>query len=200
MLDPIVFIDYIDRFSYPAIFIISLLSGHLIPFPEDVILLVSGYLASAGFINPYYACIAGILGILVGDNILYQLSKKGSSRVRRLREYVRVRLLPREAFVRKHIRAVIFVSRFVPFFRSLSPVVAGVLDIPRKTFQIYNSIGVLIYVPIMIAVGYLFESNVNNLVERVDTYRHIFFIAILIFFGLLIAYWGNRRINRFLKK
>jgi membrane protein DedA with SNARE-associated domain len=200
MVDSSVLIDYVDQFSYLGIFIISLLSGHLIPFPEDVILLISGYLASAGFINPYYAGLAGILGIFVGDNILYQLSKKGSSKVQRLREYVRVRLATREAFVRKHIRLVIFLSRFVPFFRSLSPVVAGVLDVPRKTFQFYNFLGMAIYVPAMVAIGYVFESNVNNLVDRVDALRHTLFIVLIIMVGVVIAFLGNRRINRFLKK
>lgn len=195
MLDPIVFIDYVDQFSYGAIFLISLLSGHFIPLPEDVILLVSGYLASAGFVNPYYAGLSAMLGILIGDSILYRLSRSDSKWVRRLREHVRRRMLIREVFVKKHIRLVIFFSRFVPFFRSLGPVVAGILKVPKKVFQLYNFLGMIIYVPLTITIGYLFESQVNNLVEKADAVRHGMFITLIAVAGIALAVWLNRKLD-----
>ena len=200
-LDPTVLIDYVDQFSYAGIFVISLLSGHLIPFPEDVILLIAGYLSSAGFINPYYAIAAAILGILVGDNILYSLSKSDSKYIHKVREYVyRSRLLKREDIIRAHIRKAIFLSRFVPFFRTIGPVVAGTLKIRRSTFQLYNFLGMGVYVPVMVGIGYFFESKMTQLVAKVESVRHWIFIGLLVAIGIVAAYLGNRKIDRFLRE
>lgn len=199
MFDAIAIFDFVDHFSYPGIFLISLLSGHLVPFPEDIILLISGYLSSAGFLNPYYAGIASMLGILMGDTILYSLSRSDSKSVHRLREYVRKRLVVREELIKKHVRKVIFFSRFIPFLRSLGPVIAGILKVPRKTFQLYNFLGMVVYVPLAITIGYLFESRVNSLVQKADAFRHSMFILLIVVLGVAIAVWANRRIDRFLK-
>ncbi len=195
MFDPIVFIDYVDQFSYGAIFLISLLYGHFIPLQEDVILLVSGYLASAGFVNPYYAGLSAMLGVLIGDSILYRLSRSDSKWVHRLREHVRRRMIVRETFIKKHIRLVIFFSRFIPFFRSLGPVIAGILKVPKKVFQLYNFLGMIAYVPLTITIGYLFESQVNNLVEKADAVRHGMVITLIAVAGVALAVWLNRKLD-----
>ncbi|MEK9131948.1 MAG: DedA family protein [Patescibacteria group bacterium] len=195
MVDPTVFIDYIDQFSYGGIFLIALLSGHLIPFPEDIILLVAGYLASAGFVNPYYAGGVALIGILIGDTILYRLSRSNSRLIHRMREHVRLRLIVRESLIKKHIRKVIFFSRFVPFFRSLGPVISGILKVPRKTFQLYNFLGMAIYVPLTVSIGYVFGSHVNSLVEKADAFRHGMFIFLIVVLGISLAVWANRKLD-----
>ncbi len=73
------FINYLEHLSYAGIFIILALVGYfLIPVPEEIMLMIVGYISALGFNNVYIALVVSIIALQVGDNLLFWLSKGGS--------------------------------------------------------------------------------------------------------------------------
>ena len=67
------FIVYISNLSYLAVFLLIIASGIGIPFPEDLVLLLSGYLSYLGIFKLEIAIPVCILGLIAADNLGYFL-------------------------------------------------------------------------------------------------------------------------------
>lgn len=193
------FVNYLEHFSYLGIFIFVLLSGYLIPIPEEVLLLLVGYIGGLGINNVYMGMIVAMLGVLAGDNVLFWLSKyKGSKLVDRLKYKIRKsELIKYRQLMKKHIGKTIFIVRFIVGLRFFGPFLAGSMKVGWKTFQLYNLLAVVVYVPIIVFLGFHFHNQLASIITKLEIARHLVFF----FFLLIVGYLINRFINkRFLVK
>ena len=188
-------LNYIGQFSYIGIFILVALCGYIIPIPEEILLLLIGYIAGVGLINVYIALIPAALGVLAGDNILYWLSRyKGSKLIDKLKHKVRKNeLMKYRHLMKRHIGKTIFILRFIVGLRFFSPFLAGSMKIKWKIFQFYNLLAVLIYVPIMTFLGYHFYNKLALVITEVEIVRHLLFFLFLAIVGYLISIFINKR-------
>lgn len=185
--------NYLDAFSYLGIFVLLLLSGYIIPVPEEIILLLVGYMASAGYFGLAGAIIISIIAVLAGDNIIYRLSSHGSRWVHRLKCRLRhKKLRAYEKLMKNHVGKTVFLSRFVVGLRFLGPLLAGSMKIRWRTFQVFNLIAILIYVPLLVLIGYFFHSQLAAIITRVELARHVVFVLIAIMVALAISWVVNR--------
>ena len=65
--------EYLAEFTYVGIFLVLLLCGLGLPLPEDVPIILSGYLAHLGAVEFWPALAANLLGIMAGDLATYGL-------------------------------------------------------------------------------------------------------------------------------
>ena len=193
------FINYLENFSYIGIFILILLSGYLIPVPEEISLLLVGYIVGFGFNNIYAAMIASILGVLAGDNIIFWLSKyKGSRLINRLNNRLKRKIRKNEIakyrhLMKKHIGKTIFILRFIVGLRFFAPFLAGSMKVKWKKFQFYNLLAVIIYVPMLVLLGYFFHNRLAQIITEVEIARHLFFLLFLMFAGTLISVFIKKK-------
>ena len=189
------FINYVEQFSYLGIFVLIALSGYIIPIPEEILLLLTGYLAGIGVNSIYIALAAAILGILAGDNILFWLSRyKGSKIIDKLKHKIRKNELHKyRHLMKKHIGKTIFIARFIVGLRFFGPFLSGSMKIKWKTFQIYNLIAVLIYAPIIVFLGFHFHNKLAVIITQVEIARHLIFLVFLAIVGYLISIFINKR-------
>lgn len=191
----------IEHFSYFAIFVFALFSGYFIPIPEEIILLITGYLAKSHMIHLIPAIFVVIIAFVIGDNILFKLTLRSNKHVSKLvHEVFSLKLIKdKRSFLEKHIGAMIFVSRFVPFLRFVGPVFAGYVKVSEKTFMFFNTLAIVIYAPIVMSVGYFFKDYFSQIVIEIGKVRHILFMLLLIVLGLLISratdYFFNKNEN-----
>ena len=185
----------IEQFSYAGIFILVTFTGYIIPIPEEILLLLIGYIAGVGLINVYIALIPATLGVLAGDNILYWLSRyQGSRLIDKLKRKVRKNeIMKYRHLMKKHIGKTIFILRFIVGLRFFSPFLAGSMKIKWKTFQFYNLLAVIIYVPILIFLGYHFHNKLALVITQVEIIRHLIFIAVLAVVGYMISIFINKK-------
>ena len=171
------------------------LSGYIVPVPEEILLLLAGYIAGVGLNNVYFALLAAILGILVGDNVLFWLSKyKGSRIINKLKQKVRRNELNKyKHLMKEHIGKTIFIVRFIVGFRFFGPFLAGSVNIKWKTFQFYNLIAVLIYAPLIVFLGFHFHNKLALVITQVEIIRHIIFFIFLAIVGYLISRFVNKK-------
>jgi len=174
--------DYlIASFSYIGIVLAMAFSGYLIPLPEDIILLTIGYLAGTGVFSLGLAIPAGIIGGLMADNILYWLSRSGSSYIEKLKRKISPeRLLKYEKAMQDHGGKTIFFFRFLPGLRAFMPIIAGILNVKWVKFQIYDFLAICIFVPAMTLLGYFFHNSIGLIIGKVEIARHVIFGLIII--------------------
>ena len=96
--------------------------------------------------------------------------------------------------IKKHIGKTIFLARFIVGLRIFGPVLlAGSLHIKWKIFQFYNTLAILLYVPILLFLGYHFHNQLGYLIAGVEIVRHILFAIVLAAFGFLLVYIARKR-------
>lgn len=181
---------YLERYTYIGIFIAVALSGYLIPIPEEVTLLLVGYVAAYLSLNIYLVMALAALGIMAGDNILFWLSySKGSAFIKKLRAGItKDRLQKYRKLMKRHMGKAIFTLRFVAGLRFFAPLLAGSLRVKWRRFFIYNLLALLIYVPLVIFLGYHFHNKLAMIISEVEIARHIVFAIVLALSGYLIIY------------
>ncbi|MFN8034560.1 MAG: DedA family protein [Acidimicrobiia bacterium] len=126
-------------------------------FPGDSLLIVAGALAAKGkldlaviLVGVFVAAAAGSeVGYLTGKKFGPALFRRPDSRIFK-HEYVhRSRL-----FFEKHGSKTVFIARFMPFVRTLTPILAGVGEMPRRRFTAFNVVGAAIWSTGFIMLGY----------------------------------------------
>ncbi len=185
----VLIINSIEQFSYIGIFFVALFAGYLIPIPEEVVLLIVGYMASEGIIHLTPVIFVVIIAFIIGDNILYRLTLKNSKKVGKfIHEVLALKIISRnKTSLEKHINLTILITRFVPFLRFVGPVFAGYVKAKEKTFMLFNTLAIVIYAPFIIWVGYFFHDHFLQIVNQIVRIRHVSVIFIWIIIGFIIS-------------
>jgi len=183
------FINSVEHFSYFAIFFFALFSGYFIPIPEEIILLITGYMAWSHMIHLTPAIFVVIMAFIIGDNILFKLALRHNKHVGKLiHEVLSLEIVAkRREFLEKHIGATIFVSRFVPFLRFVGPVFSGYVKANEKKFMFFNTLAIVIYAPFVMWVGFFFNDYFSQIATEISKVKHILLIIVLIVVGLIIS-------------
>jgi len=147
-------------------------TGLLIGFflPGDSLLFTAGILAGQGKLDLTMVVVGSFIAAVAGDQTGYtigarlgpRLFSKGESRVFK-QEYVE---RTRE-FFEKHGPKTIVLARFVPIVRTFAPTLAGVGEMPRRTFLKYNLVGALLWAIGITMLGYALGDVIG---KDIDTY------------------------------
>lgn len=125
--------------------------------PATALLILIGGLVGAGALPLTLVLAWGIGGAIVGDAISYYLGRwMGPGILRRgpLRSQRTPVARARLAFSRYGFMAVL-VGRFLGPIRSTIPLVAGIMRMRNRSFQLANVLSAIVWVPVMLAPGYI---------------------------------------------
>lgn len=190
-------LNFASNFSYFGIFLLLVVIA-LLPIPEEIVLLLLGYFAGFGFADLDKILIISVLGVIVGDNLVYFLSRKGRKYFYKIKHRVAPKkFLKYESLMKEHSGKTIFLLRFILGLRFFGPFMAGHMKIKWKTFFFYNSIAVLIFVPLFILIGYHFTKILDIIIENIGKVRHSIFLIILLITAIFVYQFIDKR---FLKK
>jgi undecaprenyl-diphosphatase len=113
--------------------------------PGETSLIVAGTLAAQGRLTLSIVIAVAAGAAIIGDNVGYQLGRRGLRRVLERRSLGRARsarLLARgEAFFQRHGRAAVFFGRWLPGLRVLASWLAGANRMPWRRFLFWNALG-----------------------------------------------------------
>lgn len=126
-------------------------------FPATALMLVAGGLVATGVLDGPTVLAWCIAGAILGDAVSYWLGRKLGPRAWRipiLRKYRRLMARAR-MFFRRYGVASIYLCRFMGPVRAFVPLIAGVTAMPNLKFQLANVGSAIIWVPVMLAPGYL---------------------------------------------
>ena len=181
-------IGYLEQFSYIGIFILLLFSGSIFPIPEEIILLAAGYLSSSGLIKLSPVLFVSFFAILLGDILLFKLSSQESKYTEKLKEKIKNnKFFNHKIMSHRHIGRTIFVMRFIPGLRFLSPIVASIIKMKPNKFLFYDSVALLVYTPIFVFLGFYSHNSFLRFITEVEAVRHVIFFLILALVGISAA-------------
>ena len=181
--------NYIEHFTYVGLFCVLLLCGLGLPLPEDVALLAGGFLAHRGLTQLPMTMAVALLGVVAGDNWLFYLGRRfGTGLVSYFqlgRPSSQAQIERLKEFLHRHGHRTIFYARFLAGVRALIYLTAGSLGFSAGRFVLYDLLGAVISVPIVVSLGYLFGSQIEELFRYLGGFEQLVWIVAL---GTLIVY------------
>lgn len=133
----------------------------VVPFlPGDSLLFVGGALAATGAMDGW--TLAGLLFVaaVTGNTLNYLIGSYIGPKVfeHNWRFLDKNALRITHEFYERHGGKTVVLARFIPVVRTFAPFVAGVSAMSMRRFQVYNMIGALIWVALLVGSGYLFGN------------------------------------------
>lgn len=186
-LDPKELINSLSPYAEVAIWLIIFAeTGLLIGFflPGDSLLFTAGLLAGQGKLNIWLLLPGVFIAAFVGDQVGYTFGEKLGPRLFNKpdsRFFKQEYVTHTRNFFNKHGSKTIIIARFVPIVRTFAPVLAGVGEMDRKTFVIYNVIGAFLWAVGLTMLGYILGDVIG---ESVDQYL-LPIIAVIILISLI---------------
>ena len=134
----------------------------VMPFlPGDSLLFIVGALCGAGLMNFPLACAVLLAAAVLGDQCNYTIGRYFGPKVfqwENSRWFNRKAFDQAHAFYERYGGITVILARFMPFIRTFVPFVAGVADMNRARFSLFNVVGALIWVLGLVTAGYLFGN------------------------------------------
>jgi membrane protein DedA with SNARE-associated domain len=171
MLDYLVRImeDLPPGVAFGGVILVLLICGLGAPFPEEIPLVLAGYLAYEGEVSLKTCLIVTFVALLVGDSMLFWIGYKFGHQIfkipifRKLMTPERVKKV-NERFHRYGNR-VIFVARFMAGVRGTVFLSAGVLKMPYRRFILFDGLAALLSAPLVIFIAYHFGGELEYAVK-----------------------------------
>ena len=185
----------VEQFPYLGIFMLLILGGIGLPFPEDATLILSGALIANDVVRPLPAFFLVYSGLLLTDFFLYSVGKKYGSKIvthKRFHKFISTkRLLKLEDAFKKWGILLILVGRHVIVLRSQLMLVSGVMRMSPLKFLMADSISSLFTIAFWGGVGYIGGNSLQIITKDIKRVEHvaIVLIIILIVFYMLFNYY-----------
>ena len=192
-------IPLIEHFPYLGLFTLLILGTLGLPFPEDGILLLSGFLTDHDVIRPLPTFLVVYSGLLMTDFLLYSVGRKYGRRLVEHKKFNKIithgRLAKLEEKFQQWGALVVFFGRHLLGLRAQIFLVAGVLKMPRKKFLMVDGISVLFTITLWGGLGYIGGNSVQALKKDITNIEQIVLVILAILIGsiLLFRYFKKRR-------
>jgi len=189
----------IQNFPYLGLFILLILGTLGLPFPEDGILLLSGFLTAHQLIKPLPAFLVIYSGLLTTDFLLYSVGKKYGRRLVEHKRFQRIitndRLAKLEEKFKKWGALVVFFGRHLLGLRAQIFLVAGVMKMSWKKFLLVDATSALLTITLWGGLGYAGGNSIQTLrkdITRIETII-VVTLTILVVSAIFLKYFKVSR-------
>jgi membrane-associated protein len=158
------FVEHYGAWVYALLFLIVFVETGLVvmPFlPGDSLMFIVGALCGAGLMSYTVAVPLLIAAAVAGNQTNYTI---GSYLGPRVFQWEHSKFFNKRAFERAHAfyeeygGITLVAARFLPFLRTFAPFVAGVAQMTRPKFTMYDVTGGTLWVVSLVTAGYLFGN------------------------------------------
>ena len=163
--------------------------------PGETAVLLAGALAAQGHASVYWVAVTVVVAAIAGDSVGYEVGRWFGPSIlasRPLRAH-QDRVEAARDLVRRRGPVAVFLGRFVAFFRALMPAIAGMSDLPYRTFLLFNALGGLVWGVLYTALGYSAGAAYGR-VAGVAGRAAAIAVAVVVVIALII--WHRRRQHR----
>ncbi|MFZ2649972.1 MAG: DedA family protein [Burkholderiaceae bacterium] len=187
------FVQTYGQWVYALLFVIVFVETGLVvmPFlPGDSLLFVVGTMCGAGLMDLPLAMGLLTAAAILGDQVNYSIGRYFGPKVfqwEHSRWFNKHAFDQAHAFYEKYGGITIVLARFLPFVRTFAPFVAGVAEMTRRKFTLYNMSGGAFWVGSVTLAGYVF-GNIPWVKENLEK---IIWAAIIVP-GLLVMFGAWR--------
>lgn len=195
-------ITTIAEHSYVGVFTLLVICGLGFPCPEEVALIGGGYAVYQSGGGPEQValmCAVAMVGMLLGDTLIYFLGRTAGDRAHKLpllgRHLSPERMVKARAMFNKHGAKAVFFGRFLFGVRAVTFLAAGSMRVPLPLFLLMDGLAGLISVPTSIFLAWYFGAHLHTALQQVTSLNQAIMIAVVAL-GLAIGVYLWRRSRR----
>lgn len=186
------------EYGYAAVFFVLVICGFGVPIPEDLTLVTGGVISGMGYTNPHIMFAVGMLGVLVGDGIMFAAGRIWGQKILKFKPIAHIMTPKRYEQVQekfdKYGNWVLFVARFLPGLRTAVFVTAGISrKVSYLRFIIMDGLAALISVPIWIYLGEYGAHNIDWLMAKMHSLQSGIFVILGIGATVVAWIWWKKR-------
>ncbi|MBZ4417421.1 DedA family protein [Myxococcus sp. RHSTA-1-4] len=162
-------------FAYATVFGILVACGLGVPLPEDISLILGGFLAHKGAASLPVMMVVGFAGILVGDSLIYLAGRRLGAKLGRGSDtrggfFARIVTAEKRAKVEglfeKHGQKIVCIARFMPGVRAVTYFTAGSVHMSYWRFIFWDGLAALLSAPVFIWLGFHFGGELDMLISK----------------------------------
>ncbi len=163
-------LEFLTRHGYSVLLVWVFAEQLGLPIPSIPLLLAAGALAGIGRLNFFIAAAMAILAALVSDVLWYQLGR--SKGVKVLHFLCRISLEPdscvrnTESVFARYGAKSLLVAKFVPGLTTAAPPLAGIFQMSRRRFLIYDGLGTTLWACTFLGLGYAFSGELERIGDQ----------------------------------
>jgi len=195
----------VSSYGYLFLFVASLAENIFVVgfiIPGDLVIVLGGGLAQRAGLSPVTACVAVVLGVLLGSNLSFWIGRRGGTAlVERWGERFGIgekRVRRAEVYFAEHGAKTVFVGSFISGLKNLVPAVAGASRMGFVRFAAYSAIGSTCRSVALVVIGYVFGANLERAIHVVGSINGwvLAFVVTLVIWGVTHHYVKKRRLAR----
>jgi membrane protein DedA with SNARE-associated domain len=168
--------------AYAMVFGILVACGLGVPLPEDISLILGGFLAHKGAASLPVMMVVGFMGILVGDSLIFFAGRRLGGRLGRgtgatqeapkggggffariVTPEKRARV---EGLFERHGQKIVCIARFMPGVRAVTYFTAGSVGMSYWRFIFWDGLAALLSAPVFIWLGFHFGGELDMLISK----------------------------------
>jgi membrane protein DedA with SNARE-associated domain len=154
--------------AYATVYGILVLCGLGLPLPEDVSLILGGYLSYAGAVHLAPMVVIGFLGILTGDSIIFFAGRRLGRNLRPEGWIARL-VTPTKLRRVEHLFArwgqkIVMAARFLPGIRAVVYFAAGTSGLAYPLFILFDGLAACVSAPLFVLCGRHFGGQIYHFI------------------------------------
>ncbi len=178
--------------GYGALIVLAFIQACCIPISSEIVFGFSGVLAFQGHLSLPLVIVVGTIGELLGSSAAYGLGRLGGRpAIERYRRYL---LMTRkdvervERFFDGRGRWTVAVARVIPLVRAFAGLVAGFMEVPLLSFELFNLIGTVVWATALSVIGYELGSDWDKASKNVSHASDLLIAVVLLMLIVLIVH------------
>jgi len=188
-------------FSYGIVFGVLLLCGLGAPLPEDISLILGGYLVHDGKAQLFLMMFVGFMGILIGDSIIFFAGRRIGSQIGNKPQGFFARIVTPakrasvEGLFHRHGEKIVMAARFMPGVRAVTFFTAGSVRMKYSHFVLFDGLAALVSAPLFVYLGFRFGGDLEILIDNVRRGQTRVVVGLVAAIVAYVSYlvWKNRR-------
>jgi len=193
------FSTFVARFGYLGILLWFLTFDQFTPIPEEVSLLIVGYLSAHQVFHPIIAGVFCMVAFITVDTVYFFLSKKGSSWIKKKTKSSSPVIRSFKSKLKKNTAKAILILCFIPRMRMFAPILAGSMKLSLKRFLLFDSMALALFTTVYLLLGFIFNRSLQKIIKQAKGLQNILFFAALLMITLVIILFMRSR-RKFPKK
>jgi len=183
--------------AYLLIYVVLVACGLGIPLPEDISLVMGGFLSHLGVTSLPVMMVVGFMGILTGDSLIYSAGRRVGLLSQGTGFLARVVTPEKRAKVERlfavHGQKIVMVARFLPGIRAVTYFTAGSAGMSYWRFIFWDGLAALVSAPLFVYLGCHFGGHLRYLKRRIHQGQAIGLVVLVAAVALYLFYRHFRR-------
>lgn len=187
--------EFIGQFGYLGIILLLILGGLGLPVPEEAPVILAAILSKRQVMWAPLAFGACVVGVLLGDFVVYFLGYYYGEKVMNLKIARKFLTREREAqmkgYFHRHGIKILILGRFAVGFRTAAYLTAGILRIPALKLLGTDLFAVSLSTPLMFGLGWIFAHQIEQGIHEAQRFLTVGIVALCV--GFAFYRWRKGR-------